>query len=100
MVPVNPMLAIFKVAVPVLLRVKLSGELLVVVGWLAKAKVVGERLASGAVPVPVKLTVCGVFVALSEKLNVAARLPPVVGVNVTLTVQVPFTATGLAHALV
>jgi hypothetical protein len=94
------MLVIFKIAVPVLLRVKLSAELLVAAGWLAKAKLVGERLATGAVPVPVKLTVCGLLVALSVKVNVAARLPLVVGVNVTLTVQVPLTATGLVHPLV
>lgn len=88
LVPVNPMPVIFKIAGPVLLRVKLSGELLVVVGWLAKGKVVGDRLASGAVPVPFKVTVCGLFVAVSVKVNVAVRLPPVVGLNATLTVQV------------
>jgi hypothetical protein len=88
LVPVNPMPVICKIAVPVLLSVKPSGELLVAVGWLGNGKVVGERLASGAVPVPFKVTVCGLFVAVSVKVNVAVRLPEVVGVNATLTEQV------------
>ena len=88
---------IVKVASPVLLRVKLSGELLVVAGWLAKVKLVGEREAVGTAPVPVKLTDCGLFVALSVKVNVAVRLPAVVGVNVTLTVQLAFTASEVPH---
>jgi hypothetical protein len=94
------MLLIVKVALPVLLRVKLSGELLAVAGWLAKVKLVGERPAIGVVPVPVKLTVCGLFVALSEMVKVAVRLPLAVGVNVTLTVHEPFAATELPHVLV
>jgi hypothetical protein len=96
---VNPILAIVKVAVPVLLRVKLSGELPVAAGWLGKVKLVGERPARGAVPVPVTLTVCGLFVALSVKVKVAVRLPAVVGVNVKLTVQLAFTASELPHVL-
>ena len=65
------MLAIVKVPVPVLLRVKLAGELLVPAGWLGKAMLAGERPTRGAVPVPVRLTVCGLFVALSVKVSVA-----------------------------
>ena len=41
------------------------------------------------VPVPLKLTVCGLFAALSLIESVAVRLPVADGVNVTLTVQVP-----------
>lgn len=48
-------------------------------------------MATGAVPVPVSATVCGLFVALSVKVSVALRAPAVVGVNVTVTVHVPFT---------
>lgn len=55
----------------------------------------GERLATGAVPVPDKVTVCGLLAALSVKVTEAGRLPEVVGVNVTLMLQVPFTAIGL-----
>ena len=87
LVPVNPMLAMLRIALPVLLRVKLSGELAVASGWLEKLKLEGERPPSGAPPVPVKLTVWGLFVALSVKVKVAARLPAVVGTNVMVTVQ-------------
>jgi hypothetical protein len=41
------------------------------------------------VPVPVRFTVCGLLLALSVIVNVPGREPVVVGVNVTLTVQVP-----------
>jgi hypothetical protein len=46
-------------------------------------------MASGGIPVPVKLTVCGLLGAMSVKFSEALRLPPADGVNVTLTVQVP-----------
>ena len=52
-----------------------------------------ERAATGSVPVPVRLTVCGLPGALSANDKVAARAPVAVGVKVTLTVQVPFWAT-------
>jgi len=99
LLPTKPMLVILKGALPVLLRVKLSGELLIIAGWLVKLKLAGERAAIGTVPVPVKLTDCGLFVALSAKVNVAVRLPDVVGVNVTLTVQLAFAASELPHVL-
>jgi hypothetical protein len=46
-------------------------------------------ITRGAVPVPLKLTVCGLWGAMSVKISKALRLPAAVGVNVTLTVQVP-----------
>ena len=51
------------------------------------------RLTLGAVPVPLKLTVCGLLGALSVKFSEALRLPAADGVNVTLTVQVPLGVT-------
>ena len=39
--------------------------------WLAKVRLVGERLATAAVPVPVRLTVCGLPVALSVRVTAA-----------------------------
>jgi hypothetical protein len=51
-----------------------------------KLREVVERLT--AVPVPLRLTVCGLFAALSLIESVAVRLPVADGVNVTLTVQV------------
>ena len=42
---------------------------------------------------PVRLAVCGLPLALSVTLNVAVRVPVVVGVNVTLIVQLDAAAT-------
>jgi len=57
---------------------------------LLNVRLLGETPATGAAatPVPVKLTVCGLPLALSVKLSEALRLPVADGVNVTLTVQV------------
>ncbi len=45
------------------------------------------RATAGAVPVPLKLAVCGVPGSLSETDTVAVLVPVAVGVNVTLIVQ-------------
>jgi hypothetical protein len=44
-------------------------------------------------PVPLRLTVCGLFPALSVNVNVPAAAPVAVGVNVTATVQLAPAAT-------
>jgi len=69
-------------------------------GWLPKARLVGERLARAAVPVPERLTVCGLPLALSVILTEAVRLPLAAGVNVTLIVQLLPPATELPQVLV
>jgi len=48
---------------------------------------------TGAVPVPVSEIVCGLLEALSVMVNVPLRVPPPVGVNVTLIVQLELAAT-------
>jgi hypothetical protein len=57
---------------------------------LPKAKLVGERLTAGAVlvPVPERLTVCGLPEALSVRVTAAVRVPLAAGVKATLIVQV------------
>jgi hypothetical protein len=50
-----------------------------------------EMITCAFVPVPFSETDCGLPVALSAMLNVAARTPVAVGVNVTLIVQLAFT---------
>ena len=67
---------------------------------MAKARLVAERLTTVAVPVPERLTVCGLPLALSVMLTEAVRLPLAEGVNVTLIVQLLPTATELPHVLV
>jgi hypothetical protein len=47
LVPVTARLVMLKVALPVLLRVKVCAELVTSMAWLLKAKLVGERLTMG-----------------------------------------------------
>ena len=55
---------------------------------MAKAgKVAGERVTTGSVPVPVRVTDCGLPTALSATLTVALRLPAAEGVKATFTVH-------------
>ena len=49
---------------------------------------VEEETVTGEEPVPVRLTVCGLFVALSLNVSVPAREPVVTGINVMLIVHV------------
>lgn len=49
---------------------------------------------------PVSDTVCGLLFALSVIVRVPVRLPVVVGVNVTLTVQFPPAAIDVPHVFV
>jgi hypothetical protein len=48
-----------------------------------------ERETVEAAPVPVKLTVCGLVLALSVRVSVPVRVPDAEGVKVTLIVQLP-----------
>ena len=64
--------------------------------WFPKARLVEERLATVAVPVPERLTVWGLPVALSVMARAAARLPLAEGVKVTLMVQLAPAATRTA----
>ena len=53
----------------------------------------GERLTTGAVPVPCRLTVCVAGLALSVMVKAPLREPLAVGVKVTLRVQLALAAT-------
>jgi len=99
-VPVTARLVMLKLAFPVLLRVMGCTALVVPRVWLPKVRLVAVRLTTGAVPVPVRLTVCGLPLALSVMLTEAVRVPGAVGVNLTLIVQLPPAATELPHVLV
>ena len=59
-----------------------------------------DVITGNAVPVPVRLTVCGLLLALSVIVSVPGCEPVVVGLNVTLTVQVPWAANELPHVFV
>src|SRR5579863_5400113 len=80
------MLEILSGMLPLLVSVTVLAEL----GWptlmVPKLNEVGEAVAV-VIPFPVRLTDCGLFVALSVKIRVPLAVPPAVGVNVTLTLQ-------------
>jgi hypothetical protein len=94
------MLVMLKLAFPVLFRVTVCAALAVPTFWLLKVRLVAVTPAMGALPMPVRLTVCGLLAALSVMVTEAERDPKAVGVKVTLIVQLPFAATGLPHVLV
>ncbi len=60
----------------------------------------GVRLTTGAVPVPDRLAVCGLPLALSVTVRVAPRVPVTVAVKVTLMVQFELAANELPQLLV
>jgi hypothetical protein len=76
---------------PVSVRVELLAALVVPTVTAPKLWNAGSRVAvvsAPAVPVPVRLMVCGLPVALSLTFNVAERDPLAVGLNVSVTRQV------------
>jgi hypothetical protein len=61
---------------------------------------VGERLAADTAPVPVRLTLWGLPLALSARVMAAVRVPLAAGVKVTLIVQLAPAATLAPQLLV
>jgi hypothetical protein len=100
--PVNVMLVMFKVALPVLSRVTDSVEQAASTGQFPNAWLDGERLTlvPVLVPVPERLTLWGLPMALSVKETAAVRDPLAAGVKVTLIVQLPPAATLAPQVLV
>src|SRR5258706_15082825 len=96
------MLVMVRTAVPLLLRVIACAALVVPPVCEAKVRLVGLRAAEGptAVPVPVRLAVCGLPAALSVTVIVPVRVPAAVGVKVTLMVQFAPAATEVPQVLV
>jgi hypothetical protein len=99
-VPVSAMPLTLRAALPVLLKVMVCEALATPTGWFPKLRLVDERLTAGAlglvpetVPVPARVTDCGLPVALSVRLRAAVRDPLAAGVKVTLMVQLAPAAT-------
>src|SRR5437764_1435404 len=80
-------LEIFKVASPLLVRVTACAALMVFTAWLAKVSDVGERLTTGAMPVPFKVTAGRRAEVLLFKLSEPLPEPRAAGAKVTLKVQ-------------
>jgi hypothetical protein len=66
--------------------VTFKAALLTPIASLPNDKLVGDTVTA-ATPVPLRLTVCGLFVPVSVTVKVAVRDPSVDGVNVTEIVQ-------------
>src|SRR5579862_1730149 len=70
------------VALPVLLSVITPAGLAAPTAWLANVRLPGDKETVGAMPVPVRGTLCGLPVALSTTEMLALRIPEPVGVKV------------------
>ena len=86
--------------VPLLVSVTFCGALLVPTFCPRKVKLEGERLAPGVVPVPLRLTECGLPAPLSFTVTEPLRDPVVEGVKVTLMLQIALTASEAGQLLV
>jgi hypothetical protein len=78
--------------VPLFFTVTVWLALVVFSFCVPKLRLVGARLTTGAVPVPVSATVCGDPAALSVISKLAVLLPTAVGLNVTTAVRLAPTA--------
>jgi len=74
----------------ILVSVTVLAGLVTPVATSAKLRLAGANLA--VVPTPVSGTSCGLPLALSVTLRLALRAPVAVGLNVTVKVQLAFTA--------
>ncbi len=99
-VPVTPIELMVNVALPVLLRVSTLSGPLVPTGSLAKVILVGDNDATGAMPVPMSGTVCGLPEALSLTVTLAVRMPDAVGAKIVLMEQDAPAATDAPQLLV
>jgi hypothetical protein len=79
-----------RIVPPVLLVMVTVCEALVVPNnCFAKLRDVADRVNGGAIPVPLRLAVCGLVAALSVTVSTPVRNPVVEGVNVTMMLQDP-----------
>lgn len=98
--PVRAMVREDRVTLPEFVTVTVCGALWVETVCPEKVRLVGERLTSGACPVPLRLTLWGLFMALSVSVRAPLRGPTPVGVKVTLMMQLALGATEPPQVLV
>jgi hypothetical protein len=94
------MLVMVSGARPLLVRLTGLAVLVVPSAWFPKLRLVGDRVTTGTVPFPVRLTECGLPAALSTMVMAPVLVPAAVGVNLTLMVQKALAAKGLTQLLV
>jgi len=87
--PLALMLVNISVALPTLVTVTLCLLLVEPTNWFPNGTAVAERLMAGpkGVPVPIRLTDCGLSPALSVMTREPSRVPVEIGLNVTLMEQ-------------
>jgi hypothetical protein len=93
-------LVIVSAVVPVFVRVTVEAALDDPTDWLAKVTLEGERTTVADAPVPVIGIVCTAPLPLSVRVIVPAIVPLVVGVKLTLMVQLAPDATPPPQLLV
>ena len=100
--PLRTMLVMVSAALPVLVSVAVCAALNVPSGWLANVRLSADSLTAGPVStaLPVRLIFCGLSAALSVMLIVPVKRPGIVGVKVTLMVQLAPAARLLPQLLV
>ena len=97
--PVTPIAVKDTLTLPVLVTVMVCAGLVVPTGSDGKVGA-ADKLTAAPAPVPLKLRVCGLPVALSVSDRIPVAVPTAVGVNVSATAQVPAAATEVAVAQV
>src|SRR5215831_3647913 len=98
--PLALMATIFNVAVPEFVTVTVFAGLFVQRSWFANVRLAGESETTPAVAVPARVTYCGLLTSESLTVTSPVRVPPIVGLKVTLAVQDAPAAIGLVHVLV
>ena len=98
--PVTPMAVKVRLASPVLVTFTVCEGLVVPVGSDGKVGGADKLTTGSAIPVPLKLTVCGLPLALSVMVRDPVLVPLAVGVKVTSMVQLALVATELPQVLV
>jgi hypothetical protein len=91
--PVTEMFVKVKLTLPVLVRVTDWEGLARPTDWLPKVRFGGEMLTPAPAPMPLRLTLWGLPVALSVRVTAAVRVPPAAGVKITLILQLAPAAT-------
>jgi hypothetical protein len=100
--PVSVTLVMASAAVPGFESTTTCAPLVVLTAWLPKATVLGFSAACGvpAIPVPLRLTVCGLLGSLSVSLSAPFCVPAAAGVKVTLTTHEADAASDVPQLLV
>jgi len=87
-----------KLVVPTLVSITVFAALVVPMATVPILRLVGESFA--VVPIPLRVTFCGLPAALSVTLSAAVRVPDAVGLNVTLMLQLAPAASELPQVWV